>query len=87
MNEEKQSIYRIRIQGHLESSWSDRLGDMTITRAYTAQNQPITILIGTLVDQASLSGVLNTLHGLNCKLMTVENVSEGEYEDGGNLES
>ena len=86
MNEEKGATYRIRIQGHLESSWSDRLGDMTITRAYSSQNQPITILIGTLVDQSALSGVLNTLHGLNCKLMTVENVNEGDYEDGGDLE-
>ena len=80
MGPSKRATYRIRIQGHLESSWSDRLADMTITRAYTSKKQPITILVGTLADQSALAGVLNTLHGINCNIFTVENLDEGTFE-------
>ena len=29
--------YRISVQGHIDDSWADRLGDMVLTRTYTAQ--------------------------------------------------
>ena len=67
--------YRIRIHGHLDTSWSERLGDLIITRAYTKHKQPMTILAGSLLDQAALSGVLNTLHELNYELISVENLN------------
>ena len=41
---EAPASYRIRVQGHLDDSWSDRLGGMVITRAFTADKQPMTIL-------------------------------------------
>ena len=50
--------YRIRVHGHLEDRWSDLLGGMVITRAFTESKQPMTILIGQLNDQAALSGVI-----------------------------
>ena len=53
--------YRIRVQGHLADSWSEDLSGMVITRAYTQKNEPVTILVGHLVDQAALSGVLKPL--------------------------
>ena len=68
------ATYRIRIQGHIDDSWSDRLGGMVISRAYTKLNQPITILVGHLVDQAALSGVLNTLYNLRIPLLSAENM-------------
>ena len=68
--------YRIRVQGHLGDSWSDRLGDMIITRAFTGNKEPMTILIGNLIDQATLSGVLNALDELHLPLLTVENLDE-----------
>lgn len=82
MGPSKKATYRIRIQGHLEPSWSDRLADMTITQAYTAQKQPITIMVGMLDDQSALAGVLNTLHGINCNILTVENIDEGTLDQG-----
>ena len=68
------ATYRIRIQGHIDDSWSDRLGGMVISRAYTKLNLPITILVGHLVDQAALSGVLNTLYNLRIPLLSAENM-------------
>jgi len=68
--------YRIRVQGHLDDSWSDRLGGMVITRAFTADKQPMTILIGHLRDQAGLSGVMNALYNLHLSVFSVELLDE-----------
>ena len=76
MKLETPANYRIRVQGHLDDSWADRLGDMVITKAFTANGQPMTILVGHLADQAALSGVLNALYGLHMSLLSVENLDE-----------
>jgi len=69
---ETPATYRILVQGHLDEEWSDRLGDMVITRAFTDKKHPITILVGHLADQAALSGVLNTLYDLRMPLLSAE---------------
>jgi hypothetical protein len=73
---EAPASYRIRVQGHLDDSWSDRLGGMVITRAFTADKQPMTILIGHLRDQAALSGVMNALYDLHLPVFSVEFLDE-----------
>ncbi len=73
---EAPASYRIRVQGHLDDSWSDRLGGMVITRAFTADKQPMTILIGRLMDQAALCGVLNALYDLHLPVISVEFLDE-----------
>ena len=73
-NLETPANYRIRVQGHLEDHWSDRLGGMVISRAFTKDKNPITILVGYLADQAALSGVLNTLYELHMSLLSAENL-------------
>ena len=72
---EKPATYRIRVTGHLDDSLADQLGGMIITRAFTADKQPMTILIGHLTDQAALSGVLNELYELHLPLLTVESLA------------
>lgn len=64
--------YRIRINGHLDTSWSERLGGMVITTSGGKNTQDTTMLEGELTDQAALSGVLNTLYDLHLPLMSVE---------------
>jgi len=64
--------YRIRVQDHLDDSWSDRLGGMVLTRAFTENKQPMTILIGHLKDQSALSGIMNALYGLHMPVISVE---------------
>ncbi len=72
---EKPAVYRIRVNGHIDDSLMDHFGGMVITRAFTADSQPITILVGLLSDQASLSGVLDELYELHLPLLTVEALS------------
>jgi hypothetical protein len=72
---ETPAVYRIRVKGHIDESLSDQLGGMVITRAFTEEKQPMTILVGQLTDQAALSGVLNELYELHLPLLTVESLS------------
>ena len=76
---EAPASYRIRVQGHLDDSWSDRLGGMVITRAFTEDKQPMSILIGHLSDQAALSGVMNALYGLHLSVISVELLDEIQF--------
>ncbi len=73
---EAPATYRIRMQGHLDDRWSDRLGGMVITRAFSEDSQPITILTGLLSDQAALSGVMNALYSLHLSVLSVNCIDE-----------
>ena len=56
------AIYRIRVQGKLDAKLADRLGGMQITEVCKTDQGPETILVGRILDQASLSGILNSLY-------------------------
>jgi hypothetical protein len=64
--------YRIRVKGILDEGWSDRLGGMEITTAGQGDEAPVTTLVGRLVDQAALFGVLNALYDYHYPLLSVE---------------
>ena len=53
--------YRIRVQGLLDESWSERLGGLRITTSSLKDQGPVTASVGRLRDQSELSGVLNTI--------------------------
>jgi hypothetical protein len=71
-NQSKPALYRIRVKGLLDDSWSERLGGMAITVEQFSYKKPETVLLGSLRDQAALSGVLNTLYGLNLAVLSIE---------------
>ena len=81
-NEEKKyafdrpAIYRIRVLGPLDDSWSNRFGGMQITRDENTKNKIVTILYGFLPDQPALSGVLTSLYDLGLTILSVECLSE-----------
>jgi hypothetical protein len=64
--------YRIRVHGRLSTSWSNRLGEMSITVRQAASRLPITTLTGEVTDQAALMGVLSTLYDMGFPLLKVE---------------
>ena len=66
------AIYRIRVRGQLNSSWSERLGGMTVTTTGGRDTDETTMLEGQLRDQAALTGVLNALYDLQFPLLSVE---------------
>jgi hypothetical protein len=66
--------YRIRIRGHLDQSWSDRLGGLTISPKSQEDEEVVTTLSGQLVDQAALFGVLIALYDKRLPLISVEHL-------------
>jgi len=79
------STYRIRVNGHLDTSWSDRLSGMTIITVGGTSSPETTTLEGLLLDQAALTGVINTLYDLGLPLVSVEclDCTNSEEEPGG----
>jgi hypothetical protein len=64
---DKSAVYRIKVQGVVPESWTDRLGGMATVSVTSAA----TTLEGRLPDQAALSGVLDTLYQLRLPLLEV----------------
>ena len=71
--------YFIRVQGVVDSRWTDRLGGMRVLQKEDGVG-PSTVLSGELADQAALLGVLNCLYNLGLPLLSVRYV--GAPEDG-----
>lgn len=72
------ATYRIVVQGVLGQNWSDRLGGMTITTVERGEQASHTVLEGRILDQAQLSGVLETLYGLHLPIVRVEEVGAAD---------
>ncbi len=68
------SSYRIRIRGILDKQWSEYCRGMTIEHARDAHNYTVTILMGRLMDQSALVGILNSLHDMGCPILLVERI-------------
>ena len=68
--------YQIKMPGHLDESWSDWAGGMTITVESEGDGLPVTTLTGT-VDQAALQGLLRRLYSLGLPLISVICVEGG----------
>ena len=71
------ATYQIKVPGHLDKSWSEWAGAMTITLESEGEGPPVTILTGTLADQAALQGLLRRLYALGLPLISVNCVECG----------
>jgi hypothetical protein len=71
------AVYRITIQGILDTNWSDYYGGMTIKHEGDPKQNARTILMGKLADQSALIGVLNSLHDIGYPILSVEYVETG----------
>lgn len=65
-------IYRIRVQGHLGSHWSDWFDGLTITNEPTGE----AVLIGPIPDQAALHAILTRVRDLGLTLVSVTPAGE-----------
>ena len=72
------ATYQIIVPGHLDVSWSEWAGGMTITVENGDDNPPITTLTGVVADQAALQGLLRRLYSLGLPLISVKWVDADE---------
>lgn len=68
---DRPATYLIKVPGHLDESWSNWDGRMTVTVEIEGDGQPVTTLTGT-VDQAALQGLLRRLYSLGLPLISVQ---------------
>ena len=78
------SQYRIVIEGELNESWSEWLGEVKLENLDREIGTSQTMICGIVPDQAALRGLLNKIWDLN---LTLVSVNLGEFEsNGGNSE-
>ncbi len=59
--------YEIKIKGHLDQRWSEWFGDLQLTHL----ESDLTLLSGSLADQAALHGLLEHIRNLNLTLVSI----------------
>jgi len=65
------ATYQIKVPGHLDESWSEWAGGMTITLEGEEDGPPTTTLTGLVTDQAALQSLLRRLYSLGLPLISV----------------
>ena len=78
------ATYQIKVPGHLDESWSEWAGGMTITVENGDDGPPVTTLTGTVADQAALQGLLRRLYSFGLPLISVNWI---ELDNGFNKET
>lgn len=72
---ERAAVYTIEVGGHLGPGYAAWFEGMTVRAAF-AGAEPITVLHGSLRDQAALYGVLGKLQALNIPLRSLHRLGE-----------
>ena len=67
---DRPATYQIIVLGHLDESWSDWAGGLTITVGSDEDGLPFSTLTGKL-DQAALLGMLRRLYSMGLPLISV----------------
>ena len=65
-------FYRFRVRGHLDDHWSEWFEGLVIQR----QEDGTTLLVGPVVDQAALHGVITRIRDLGLPLLSVKRCVE-----------
>ena len=73
-------MYQIRIKGHLGLQWMEWFDALTIT----LEENGDTLLIGPVVDQAALHGILKKIRDLGMPLLSVNSVETGTQDASDN---
>lgn len=66
-NKSTGKIYQIRLQGHLDESWTDWFDGLT----FKHESDGTTMLSGEVIDQAALHGLLKKVRDLGMPLLSV----------------
>ncbi len=69
------AVFRIRVQGGLDESWSSHFGTRAMRVEEDETGCPVTIFTSEPVDQAALVGLISHLSALGLPLMSVDYLS------------
>ena len=73
-------IYQIEVKGKLDESWSDWLGDASITSTLGEDETSlwVTTLAVEVPDSPALFGILDHIRDLNLTLVSVREIAQGQ---------
>ena len=72
-----QEFYQITVKGHLDNRWANWFEGLTIMREDNGETR----LIGPVVDQAALHGLLRKVRDLGMPLLSVTRVRPGQTDE------
>ncbi len=75
-------VYQIRLKGHLSREWVDWFEGLTLT----LEEESCTLLVGAVVDEAALYGILRKVRDLGMPLLSV-NANRTSQQDTPEVES
>ena len=75
-NRDEPGLYEIRIQGHLGDRWAASFGGLT----FTLEENGDTLIVGPVIDQAALHGLLRKVRDLGMPLISVIRVRSGQAD-------
>jgi hypothetical protein len=70
------ATYQIEVHGYLDEHWSDWFDGMTVVPQVDPQGTSVTRLIGRVMDQAALHGLLRKLYDLGMPLLSVNCIDQ-----------
>ena len=68
------ATYRIRVAAVLGEEWTDRTQGMAVSVRRSESGGAFTELVGELVDEAALMGVLDALYTHGARLLSVDHI-------------
>jgi hypothetical protein len=71
---DRPATYEIKVPGHLDESWTEWDGRMSVKIEGENDGPPVTTLTG-IIDQAALQGLLRRLYSLGLPLISVNCVN------------
>ncbi len=68
--------YCIKISGRIDENWFAYYDNMVLEQENEGGKRPVTMLSGSVPDQAALISILTLLYDMRCPLLSVEYLSE-----------
>ena len=69
---DQDDVYEIRFKGHLGERWASRFADYELIR----REDGTTLMVGTVVDQSALYGLINQVRDLGLELLAVNRANQ-----------
>jgi hypothetical protein len=79
-----QATYEIQVQGELDADWRQWFNGLAITLRHHAEQMATTTLVGPVLDQAALRGLLCKLWDLNLTVISVRRLEPDGKEEQAN---
>ena len=72
--------YQIEVVGHLKSQKATWFRNLTLANEYGEDGTPITVMVGKILDQTMLHGLLAKIRDLGLPLLAVNRIKSNEVD-------